>query len=174
MFSTLSKGQEELKTLLVEEKKKKKKITEVLNMGRRFQGLARSTLDFATLSGEKDNQDGRGKEAVVQPDLEEEEEEEDYSEEQYPPSDNKYKHLEERLSAMEIQKVPGLDFEELGLVSGIVIPPKFKAPAFAKYDGASCPKLHLRSYARKIQPYTADKKLCSTAQNALASPLTRI
>ena len=36
---------------------------------------------------------------------------------------------------MEIQKVPGLDFEELGLVSGIVIPPKFNAPMFAKYDG---------------------------------------
>ena len=58
----------------------------------------------------------------------EEEEEEDYYEEQYPPSDDKYKHLEERLSAIEIQKVPGLDFEELGLVSGIVIPPKLKAP----------------------------------------------
>ena len=73
----------------------------------------------------------------------EEEEEEDYSEEQYPPVDDKYKHLEERLSAMEIQKVLGLDFEELGLVSGIVIPPKFKAPVFSKYDGVSCPKMHL-------------------------------
>ena len=70
-----------------------------------------------------------------------------------------YKQLEDRLSAMEIQKVPGLDFEDLGLSSGVVIPHKFKAPAFAKYDGASCPKLHLRSYARKIQPYTADKNL---------------
>ena len=36
---------------------------------------------------------------------------------------------------MEIQKVPGMDFEELGLVSGIVIPPKFKVSVFAKYDG---------------------------------------
>ena len=60
---------------------------------------------------------------------------------------------------MEIQKVPGLDFEDLGLSSGVVIPHKFKVPAFAKYDGASCPKLHLRSYVRKIQPYTADKNL---------------
>ena len=65
-----------------------------------------------------------------------------------------YKHLEEQLSAMEIQKVFGLDFEELGLVSGIVIPPKFKALVFAKYDGVSCPKMHLRSYVRKIQPHT--------------------
>ena len=60
---------------------------------------------------------------------------------------------------MEIQKVPRLDFEELGLVSGIVITPKFKAPVFAKYDGVSCPKMHLRSYVRKIQPHTADKDL---------------
>ena len=60
---------------------------------------------------------------------------------------------------MEIQKVPGLDFGDLGLSSGVVIPHKFKAPAFAKYDGASYPKLHLRSYVRKIQPYTADRNL---------------
>ena len=37
MYLTLAKGQEDLKTLLVEEKKNKaKKITGVLNMGRRF------------------------------------------------------------------------------------------------------------------------------------------
>ena len=60
---------------------------------------------------------------------------------------------------MEIQKVSGLDFEELGLVSGIVIPLKFKAPIFAKYDGVSCPKMHLQSYVRKTQPHTADKDL---------------
>ena len=67
----------------------------------------------------------------------EEEEEEGYSEQQYPPADDKYKNLEERLAAMEIQRVPGLDFEELRLVSGIVIPPKFKEPLFSKYDGVS-------------------------------------
>ena len=44
---------------------------------------------------------------------------------------------------MEIQRIPGLDFGELGLASGVVIPHKFKAPVFAKYDGVSCPKLHL-------------------------------
>ena len=39
----------------------------------------------------------------------------------------------------------GLDFKELGLVSGIVIPPKFKVPLVSKYDGVSCPNMHLRS-----------------------------
>src|SRR4051812_29444382 len=63
------------------------------------------------------------------------------------------------MKAMEIQKIPGLDFEELGLIFGVVIPPKFKTPTFAKYDGVSCPKLHLKSYVRKIQPHTADKML---------------
>ena len=56
MFLTLAKGQEDLKTLLIEEKKKKaKKATGVLNLGRRFPGAARKILDFATSSGEKDN-----------------------------------------------------------------------------------------------------------------------
>src|SRR4051812_28886255 len=86
------------------------------------------------------------------------EEEEDYYHEDEHPID-KYKMLEERLRSVEIQKIPGLDFEELGLVPGVVIPPKFKTPAFAKYDGVSCPKLHLRSYVKKIQPHTTDKRL---------------
>ena len=30
---------------------------------------------------------------------------------------------------------------------------------FAKYDGVSCPKLHVRSYVRNIQPHTADRNL---------------
>ena len=83
----------------------------------------------------------------------------DFDEDQYPLAEDRYKQLEDRLSAMEVQKVPGLDFGDLGLSSGVVIPHKFKAPAFAKYDKVSCPKLHLRSYVRKIHPYTADKNL---------------
>ena len=64
-----------MKTLLVEKKKKKtKKITGVINMGRRFQGKTRRTLDFATTSGERDNQDGKGKETVVLSESEEAEE----------------------------------------------------------------------------------------------------
>ena len=83
----------------------------------------------------------------------------DCDEEQYPPTEDKYKQLEDRLSTVEIQKVPGLDFGDLGLSYGVVIPHKFKAPAFAKYDGVSCLKLHLRYYVQKIQPHTADRKL---------------
>ena len=63
------------------------------------------------------------------------------------------------LKDVEIQVVPGMDFGDLGLVPWVVIPHKFKIPIFAKYDGVSCPKLHLRSYVHKIQPHTTDKKL---------------
>ena len=86
-------------------------------------------------------------------------EDEDYFDEQYPPAKDMYKQLEDRLKAMEIQVVPGLDFGDLGLVPGVAIPHKFKIPVFANYDGISCSKLHLRSYVCKIQPHTTDKKL---------------
>ena len=71
-----------MKTLLAEERKKKTKtVTGVLNMGRRFHEQTRRTLNFATTSGERYNQDGKGKETVILTESEEEEEEEDYSEE---------------------------------------------------------------------------------------------
>ena len=104
LLLTLAKGQEELKNFLAEERKRKtKKVNGVLNMGRRFHGQTRRTLDFATTSVERENQDGKGKETVVPSESEEEEEEENYSEEQYPLTGDKYKHIEERLSEMEIQ-----------------------------------------------------------------------
>ena len=90
MFLTLEKGQEDLKTFLIKEKKKAKKPVGVLNMGRRFKGPARRTLDFTTSYGERDNQEGKNKE-VTDPPESEEEEEVVYSEEQYPPADDKYK-----------------------------------------------------------------------------------
>ena len=133
LLMTLAKGLEELKTLLEKEKeKKKKKRVGVATLGRRFEGQARRVLDFPSTS---DEGIGKGKGVAVPSESEEEEEEkedEDYSEQQYPPADDKYNNLEERLAAMEVQRVPGIDFEELGLVSGIVIPPKFKVPLFTK------------------------------------------
>ena len=134
MLMALTKGQEELKTLLAKEKKKKtKKPTGVVIMGRRFKGQTRRTLDFATSSGEGDNQGAETQEVNDDP-ISEGEEEPDYSEEQYHPANDKYKQLQDHLNAMEIQRVPGLDFEELGLISGVVIPQKFKIPTFAKYE----------------------------------------
>ena len=97
---TLAKGKQELKTLLEREKEtKKKKPAGMVLMGRRFQGQARRTLEFPSTSEEGER---KGKETAVPSDSEAEEEDEDYSEQQYPPADDKYKNLEERLSAMEV------------------------------------------------------------------------
>src|SRR3954465_8949987 len=186
LILNLSKGQDELKSLLNKKEKKTKKPKGVLNMGRRFKGPLKKVEEAET---PKEGKKTRGKklrpilqlrDAETSEDSDEDEqdddasietkaksnrdaakpseEEEDYHQENDHP-DDKYKMLDERLRSVEIQKVPGLDFEELGLVPGVVIPPKFKTPAFAKYDGVSCPKLHSRSYVRKIQPHTADKRL---------------
>ena len=99
----LAKGQEDLKALLEKEKepeKKKNKRIGVATMGRRFEHQARRVLEFPSTSKEGV---GKGK-GVAMPseseaEEEEEEEDEDYSEQQYPPADDKYKNLEDRLAA---------------------------------------------------------------------------
>ena len=143
MFISLAKGQEDLKTLILKEKKKnkKKKKVGILNMGRRFGERLRQPADLTSSS-----KDGENQERVKDPSPAVSDNDTDYDDEQYPPAEDRYKQLEDRLSAMEIQKIPGLDFRELGLVSGVVIPHKFKASVFSKYDGVSYLKLHLRSY----------------------------
>src|SRR3954467_3224690 len=158
LILNLSKGQEELKAMLTKKKKKKGKKTQVKKL--------RPILQLRDAEASKDSdEDEQDDNASIKTDaksnhdyVKPSKEEEDYHHEDEHPND-KYKLLEERMKAVEIQKIPGLDFEELGLVPGVIIPPKFKTPAFAKYDGVSCPKLHLRSYVRKIQPHTADKRL---------------
>ena len=127
LLMTLAKGQADLKALLgnKEQVKKKKKRFGVATLGRRFEGEARRVLEF-THTSEEGTSKGKGDAVPSESEAEEEEaeEDEDYSEQQYPPADDKYKSLEDRLAAMELQRVPGLDFEYLGLVAGIVIPPE--------------------------------------------------
>ena len=52
-----------------------------------------------------------------------------------------------------------LDATELSLVSGLVIPHKFKTSTFDKYDGTKCPMTHLMMYCRKMSAYTDNDKL---------------
>ena len=118
-------------------------------MGRRFGEHLKRQVDLTSSSKEGENQEEEKDPSPIVSNNDT-----DYNDEQYPPAEDRYKQLEDRMSAMEVQRILGLDFEELGLVSGVVIPQKLKAPVFAKYDGVSCPKLHLRSYVRKIQPHT--------------------
>ena len=123
----LAKGQQDLKTLLLKKKKKKRKRTILFNTGHRFGNRLQNEVDLTTSSRGKDSQEEiRAPSPVVS------DNEIDFDEDQYPPTEDSYKQLEDRLSAMEVHKVPGLDFGDLGLSSGVVIPHKFKAPAFAK------------------------------------------
>ena len=88
MIMTLAKGQEELKALIVKEKTKKpKKPAGVVNLGRRIRGPVKRAIDFATPSDEGDNQEEKPVEENNN--LGSEEDEPDYSEEQYPPADDK-------------------------------------------------------------------------------------
>ena len=52
-----------------------------------------------------------------------------------------------------------LDATELSLVSGLVIPHKFKIATFDKYDDTKCPTTHLMMYCRKMSAYTDNDKL---------------
>ena len=143
-------------TLLAAKKKPKRKA--LVNMGRRFREPVCQIPLVEDSSEEDENHIGEAKSTQDGCINDQVSNDEDYFDEQYPPANVKYKQLEDRLKAVEIQAVPSLDFDDLGLISGVVIPHKFKIPVFAKYDGVSYPKLHLKSYMRKIHPHTADKK----------------
>src|SRR3954469_11344148 len=154
----LAKGQQELKALIIKKKKKPKGSVGVSHLKRKIKipvkKFKKPPIPETVGDGEpEDNQSNQGS---AKPSLSSNEEDDHSGDEQ---DDDKYQQLEDRMKAMEIQKIPGLDFNDLGLISDVVIPPKFKVPVFAKYDGVSCPKLHLRSYVRKIQPHTTDNKL---------------
>src|ERR1051325_7511961 len=153
VVTSLVQGQEDLKKHIA----RKKKVIGVLNMGRRHKGGPKvvSRVEFSDKSVETDGSIKKNEEGQH----ESENKEEDYENEQYSFEDDKYKQLEHRLNAVENLKMSGMNFDDLSLVPGVVIPRKFKVPTFAKYDGISCPKMHLKSYVQKIHPHTDDKKL---------------
>ena len=68
--------------------------------------------------------------------------------------------LEERLRMIEGNKDYGFgDAAGLCLTPNLVIPPKFKAPEFKKYEGISCPKNHLTMYCRRMASHARDDKM---------------
>ena len=95
MVLSLAQGQQELKTLLL--KKKKKKRTVLFNTGRRFGNTLQNEAERTTPSvGEGSHQEVRVPSPVVS------DTETDFNDEQYRPAEDRYKQLEDRLSAMEI------------------------------------------------------------------------
>ncbi|XP_058775543.1 uncharacterized protein LOC131649802 [Vicia villosa] len=69
----------------------------------------------------------------------------------------RYRLIEERLRAVEGKGVLGMDINDLGLVSGVRILPKFKVPTFDKYNGATCPMTHVKAYYRKMSVYLEEE-----------------
>ena len=68
--------------------------------------------------------------------------------------------LEQRLKAVENKNtLKGLNPNDLNLVSDSVIPPHFKMPRFEKYDGTSCPEMHLIMYCNKMTVHAHNEKL---------------
>ena len=68
--------------------------------------------------------------------------------------------LDKKLKEIEgVDDLGSVDFRELSLVSDVVIPPKFKIPAFEKYDRSKCPKNHLATYCHKMAEHAHNEDL---------------
>ncbi|XP_050909079.1 uncharacterized protein LOC127122845 [Lathyrus oleraceus] len=67
--------------------------------------------------------------------------------------------LEKKFRDLEGDHVFGSAAKEMCLVSGLVIPAKFKTPDFDKYKGHTCPKSYLIMYYRKMVAHVEDDKL---------------
>ena len=105
--------------LAVQEKPEKKAL---LNMGRRFKEQVRQIPVVEDSSEEDENQIGEVKSTQDDCVNDQASDSDGYFDEQYPPANVKYKQLEDRFKAVEIQAVPGLDFDDFGLIYGVVIP----------------------------------------------------
>ncbi|XP_058763510.1 uncharacterized protein LOC131636949 [Vicia villosa] len=70
-----------------------------------------------------------------------------------------YQELEKRIRAMEGSNFFSVNVDNMGLVSNLVMPSKFKVPEFEKYKGHTCPRSHLTMYYRKMTAYTNNQNL---------------
>lgn len=70
-----------------------------------------------------------------------------------------FQTLEKRFRAIERDQVFGVTAKEMCLVSGLMIPAKFKTLEFDKYKGHTFPKSHLIMYYRKMVAHVEDDKL---------------
>ncbi|XP_050895901.1 uncharacterized protein LOC127102590 [Lathyrus oleraceus] len=67
--------------------------------------------------------------------------------------------IDKRLRKMEGDQIFGAAARDICLVSGLVIPPKFKTPNFDSYEGTTCPKSHLIMYYRRMAAHVENDKL---------------
>ncbi|XP_077249108.1 uncharacterized protein LOC143888541 [Tasmannia lanceolata] len=89
--------------------------------------------------------------------------EKQYAEENLPPSParaEKEKELSEKVDqlALELLNLKNhnprkIDMSEFSIFPGVTLPPKFKIPDFAKYDGSGSPRSHLKMYINALEQY---------------------
>ena len=97
LIKGLAQGQEELKAMLLKKEKKKKRRTVLFNSGRRFNNTLQQEEAGSSVGKSSPQAEARVPSPVVS------DNETDFDEEQYPPAEDRYKQLEDRLNAMEIQ-----------------------------------------------------------------------
>ncbi|XP_012461652.1 uncharacterized protein LOC105781683 [Gossypium raimondii] len=52
-----------------------------------------------------------------------------------------------------------VDAKDLSLVPDLILPPKFKAPEFEKYNGTSCPEAHITMFCGRMTGYVDNDQL---------------
>ena len=97
-----------------------------------------------------------------------------------PPALESEKKINERMNKMEemikrARKMEELmDYDSLSLFPNARLPPKFKMTHLDKFDGTGCPKSHLKTYMRVVQPLGAIKEvLAQMFQNTLTGATLR-
>ncbi|XP_052481220.1 uncharacterized protein LOC128035502 [Gossypium raimondii] len=74
--------------------------------------------------------------------------------------EDRFRWLEEKLKEIENANYPcGVNAKDLSLVPDLVLPPKFKAPEFEKYNGTSCPEAHITTFCRRMTGYIDNDQL---------------
>ena len=67
-----------------------------------------------------------------------------------------------------------VDLDSLTNFPQVIMPPKFKALEFVKYDGTRNPCTHLHMFCRKMAPYGDNHSLlCQIFPDSLTSPTAR-
>src|SRR3954469_24822577 len=110
------KGQQELKALIIKKKKKPKGSIGVSHLRRKIKIPVKKFTKppIPETVGDDEQEDNQSNQGSAKPSLSSNEENDHSGDE---PDDEKYQQLEDRMKAMEIQKIPGLDFNDLGLIS---------------------------------------------------------
>ncbi|OMO51315.1 Retrotransposon gag protein [Corchorus olitorius] len=76
--------------------------------------------------------------------------------------------MEEKLKGLSgnLKYFKGVD--KVSLVTDLVLPPKFKALEFEKFDGTTSPEEHVNTYVRQMQPYSTEDMLIHYFQRSIS------